>query len=55
MPRKRRKRKRRRPGRKPALTDQQKNQIRKIARSEMEVSLRRMLGSIGIYRGRRHS
>ena len=51
--RKRGKRKRGRPGRKPALTDQQKKQTHKIARSEIETAFRRMLGSIDIYRGRR--
>ncbi len=53
MPKRRRKRKRRRRGRRPALTEQQKNQIRKIAQTEIETAFRRMLGSIGVQRGRR--
>ena len=53
MPKRRRKRKRRRRGRRPAFTDMQKKQIRKIAQGEIELALRRMLGSLGIHYGRR--
>jgi len=53
MPKRRRKHKRRRGGRRPALTEQQKNQIRKIAQTEIETAFRRMLGSIGVQRRRR--
>lgn len=53
MPKRRLKRKRRRGGRKPALTDQQKKQIRKIAQTEIETAFRTMLGSIGVQRARR--
>lgn len=50
---KRPKRKRARRGRPPAFTNLQKKQIRKIAQEEIETALRRMLGGIGIHRGRR--
>ncbi len=53
MPRKARKRKGRRRGRRPAFTDLQKKQIREIAQEEIETGLRRILGGIGIHRGRR--
>jgi hypothetical protein len=54
MPRKVRRKNGRRRGRRPALTDQQKKQIRKIAHEEIEKAFRQMLASIGIERGRRN-
>lgn len=51
---KRRTHRRGRRGRRPALTDQQKKQIRKIAHEEIEKAFRQMLASIGIERGRRN-
>ncbi len=53
MPRKVRRKNGRRRGRRPALTDLQKKQIRKIAQEEIEAAFRRMFGGIGIRRGSR--
>ncbi len=47
------KRKRGGRGRRPVFTDLQKKQIRKIAQEEIDTAFRRMLGGIGIHRGRR--
>ncbi len=48
-----RKRKRGRLGRRPVLTDLQKKHIRRIAQEEIDAAFRRMLGGIGVHRGRR--
>lgn len=53
MARRRRKRARGHGGRPPVLTDQQKRQVRRMARDEIEIAFRTMLGSIGIHYGRR--
>ncbi len=50
MPLKGRKRKL---GRRPVLTPEQKKMVRKIAQKEMETAFRRMLGGVGIHRGSR--
>lgn len=53
MAKRRRKRARGHGGRPPAFTNQQKKQVRRMARDEIETSFRTMLGSIGIHYGRR--
>ncbi|MFQ5778174.1 MAG: hypothetical protein ACE5IP_09215 [Terriglobia bacterium] len=53
MAKRRRKRARGHGGRPPVFTDQQKRQVRRMARDEIETAFRTMLGSIGIHYGRR--
>jgi hypothetical protein len=47
------KRRKRRLGRRPVLTEEQKRMVRKIAQEEIETAFRRMLGGVGVHRARR--